>query len=186
MIIETLLAAVIAGPAQAPISCPIMGSPVSKSQPFTEYAGARYSYCCGGCSDRFEADPAKALANPKLKGKVTGEFLFDPVARQKVDLAKAPAYRDYNGVRYRFATTANAKTFDANPSKFAAVPKTEVLSCTVMGHGLGNYGKAGAYADHKGVRYFFCCGDCQAAFGKDADKYTGKGPKPSAPRAVKA
>jgi YHS domain-containing protein len=54
----------------------------------------------------------------------------------------------------------------------AKVPIT--IACAVMSSNTVNIAKATAshsYADYKGRRYFFCCGDCPAAFNADKAKF---------------
>ncbi len=42
-------------------TCPVMGNPIDKSI-FVEYQGKKVYFCCKGCPDVFQADPAKYLA----------------------------------------------------------------------------------------------------------------------------
>jgi YHS domain-containing protein len=42
-------------------TCPVMGNPIDKSI-FVEYRGKKVYFCCKGCPDVFQADPAKYLA----------------------------------------------------------------------------------------------------------------------------
>ncbi|GAB2524982.1 YHS domain-containing protein [Microbacterium sp. NPDC077391] len=50
-------------------TCPVMvGSPVSKKKAieaglFRDYEGERYYFCCPGCDQKFDVDPAKYAAN---------------------------------------------------------------------------------------------------------------------------
>lgn len=49
------------------IVCPVMGTVItdkSKAVGTYDYEGKRYYFCCGGCPEMFEADPAK-YANGK-------------------------------------------------------------------------------------------------------------------------
>jgi YHS domain-containing protein len=41
--------------------CPVMGNPIDEAV-FTEYAGKKVYFCCGGCIDEFKANPQKYLA----------------------------------------------------------------------------------------------------------------------------
>jgi YHS domain-containing protein len=41
--------------------CPIMDKPINKNI-FVEYEGKKVYFCCKGCEDKFEADPAAYMA----------------------------------------------------------------------------------------------------------------------------
>lgn len=45
-------------------------------------------------------------------------------------------------------------------------------TCPVQGAKIDKVTADTQHADYKGVRYYFCCGDCPAAFKKDPAKYT--------------
>ncbi len=51
-----------------------------------------------------------------------------------------------------------------------------VITCPVTGDKLDmdKATKSHMYADYKGNRYFFCCGDCPAQFKKNPAKYAAK------------
>jgi len=158
-----------------PTMCPIMGGPAAKGGPVVEYAGARYEFCCPGCDGTFQKGPAAALKSDKIKGKTVGVFLFDPVSRKRIEAKDAKGGSvDFNGTRYLFSTAANKAAFEKDAKKLAAVPAKESLSCPVSAEVVETYAKASGYADHNGVRYYFCCAGCEAPFGKEMDKYAGK------------
>jgi YHS domain-containing protein len=47
--------------------CPIMGMAIDKKV-FVEYKGKKVYFCCPGCEDKFEADPAQYIAKlPQFK-----------------------------------------------------------------------------------------------------------------------
>jgi len=48
-------------------TCPIMGKPIDPSV-HADYQGTRVYFCCSGCIDKFNADPAKYLAKVKAQG----------------------------------------------------------------------------------------------------------------------
>ncbi|MHB8635432.1 MAG: YHS domain-containing protein [Fimbriimonadaceae bacterium] len=61
----------------------------------------------------------------------------------------------------------------------------KMISCAVMSGNKVNIAKATKahqYADYKGNRYFFCCGDCPSAFKKNPAKYA-KAPHIKTPKA---
>lgn len=48
--------------ANGDLLCPVMNAPVKSEEDavgFQDYEGTRYYFCCGGCPDKFKADPAK-------------------------------------------------------------------------------------------------------------------------------
>ncbi len=48
--------------AKGDLLCPVMNAPVkseSDAVGFQDFEGTRYYFCCGGCPDKFKADPAK-------------------------------------------------------------------------------------------------------------------------------
>jgi YHS domain-containing protein len=170
------------------LSCAVMGSPASiTTKNAVYYAGARYPFCCGGCDAEFSKEPGKYVKGAAEAKKTIAFFLFDPVSGGKLDLKKMPTLSsDYKGTRFFFANDDEKKSFDADPKKYGVTPDKEVMFCSVMGHEVENYATAGAYADSGGVRYYFCCGDCRAAFVKEPSKYTGTvKDKVQAPKAMK-
>lgn len=150
------------GPA---LSCPVMGNAISgKPAEVIEFGGVQYGTCCKGCGATFLKDPAKALKGERVKGKTVGTGLFDPVSGIRIDLAKAAAWADHEGVRYPFSSTANRDAFQKEPKKYAVTPKQEALFCPVMSVPVASMAKAHAFADHEGVRYYLCCGGCDSKF----------------------
>lgn len=164
---------IVMGQAPAPLVCPVMGNPVTKPAEVIEFNGARYGTCCAGCAAAFTADPAKVLKDPKVKGKTLGTFLFDPVTGNRLEIAKAAATADYEGLRYPFASEANKASFLLHAKALAAAPKKEALFCPVMGSDVASQSKASGYADHDGVRYYFCCGGCDVKFKANPASFVG-------------
>lgn len=158
------LVVIAAAPADA-LSCPVMGEAVPAGAKGVDFAGVRYLMCCAGCDTTFAKDTAKYTK--AKEGKTIGMSLFDPVSGTRVDAKKAKGPLDYKGVRYYFASDANAATFKGDSAKYGKAPEKEVLYCPVMKHGIENYDTAGSYMDYENVRYYLCCGDCLAAMKKD-------------------
>lgn len=48
--------------------CPVMGNPVDPKSPTVEYKGRIIGFCCGGCDDKFKAEPEKYLKNLNKEG----------------------------------------------------------------------------------------------------------------------
>jgi YHS domain-containing protein len=171
--VTTLIASLLL--TQGALVCPMTGEEISKSAADIDYNGVRYSMCCGGCPDAFKKDPAKALANKSLEGKLVGIALFDPVSGARVEEKNAKGgSEDYKGIRYFFQTAEDKSAFDADPKKFSAAPKKELLFCAVMGHELKDEATAGGYVDFEETRYYVCCADCLAALKKDTKALVAK------------
>ena len=181
----TMLLAVVALE-EKPVVCAVMPShSVKTTAPGVEFSGAKFTFCCGGCSGPFKKDPAKFLKQASDAGNVIGTSLFDPVSRLRQDPSKAVAWSDYKGVRFHFASAENKATFDADPTKYGTIPNKESLVCAVSGETVADYGTSAGYADHNGVRYYACCAGCMAGLQKDIAELS-KGPKVkvTAPKAI--
>ncbi len=189
MITAAILAVSILGQTKAaPLVCPIMLSPVSASIAKSEYNGALFGYCCGGCESGFEANPAKVLADKKLKNKAAGEFLFDPIDHTRIDAKDAKGSADFNGIRYYFHSAANLAAFKKDSKKFAMLPAKESMTCPVSGEDIERYSASVGFTDIDGVRFYFCCPSCVGAYAKDPSKFAtaAKAKTASAPKAIRA
>lgn len=149
-----------------PIVCAVMHSAANDSVAKVDFAGARFSFCCGGCDSQFKSSPTKFLAKDALKGDTIGEFLFDPATGLPITPKKAKAWADHGGIRYYFANAAGKTAFAAQAEAFAKVTK-ESLVCPISGETIKGYASAAGFADFDGVRYYTCCGDCLTALRKD-------------------
>ena len=183
MLIATLATIVMA---QSPLSCAVMGSPISgKGSGSIDYNGARYTMCCAGCDAGFKATPDKFLKQSAEKKKTVGIFLYDPTTGIKLDAKNAKGTSDFGGLRYYFASEESKKSFDADPKKFAAQPKKEALWCPVMNHALADYTKAGAYVDQGDTRYYLCCAGCMGKMKDKPAEFAAKvADKVAAPKAI--
>lgn len=161
--------AVLLSPAQA-LKCPVMGGPVAKNSSFVEYKGASFGFCCPGCQETFVGSPETHIAKRRLAGDTVGVSLFDPVTRKRLDLTKAQATSDFEGLRYPFAREEDRRSFELNPKRFVA-PAKEALFCPVGREAIPTHSKASDYRDHDGVRWYFCCAGCDDSFVKDPAKY---------------
>jgi YHS domain-containing protein len=174
MFSSLMLAAAIAAPANSPLSCAVMGSPTNDKSPAIMASGIRFPVCCPGCDGKLKKETAKYFEASVKAGKTVGEFLFDPVSRDRILAEDARSSMDYKGLRYHFSTTANLNTFKADPAKFAKKPAKETLFCVVMEEKIKTYDEADSYVDHEGVRYYMCCSDCKVKFQKDPKPYLSK------------
>ena len=155
--------------------CPMTGEDVNGSNLSVDYAGTRYSMCCGGCPEGFKKDPAGALKSTKLAGKTVGVFLFDPISNKRIEAKNAKATSDFKGTRYLFATAEEKKTFDANPKQFVKAPTKEVLFCAVAKEAIKDYASAGGFVDVGTTRYYTCCPNCLAKMKADPKSFTANG-----------
>ncbi|MCW5945868.1 MAG: FixH family protein [Fimbriimonadales bacterium] len=167
--LSTILFALVAQSSQ--VVCPIMGSDIAKDSPVVEYAGAQFKFCCPGCDSAFSKEPAKALAEAAKNKETVGVFLFDPVSRNRLEIAKAKATLDHNGIRYPFESTANRDKFRSSPATYTAVPQRESLFCPVMQSKVASISKAAGYVDHNGVRYYTCCAGCNDPLSKEPARF---------------
>ncbi|MBL8060349.1 MAG: hypothetical protein JNK63_06495 [Chthonomonas sp.] len=174
MMISALLTTLVTL-APVDVTCPIMGhkAPDNPTE-YSDFAGVRYAYCCGGCEGTFEKDMSGAMAKVISKGKVAGQGLFDPISRLRIQAKNAKASSDYKGVRYYFAKATDKAKFDKAPATFATAPAKESLTCPVMGDKMAGYDDAWSYRDLNGVRFYLCCGSCTSEFGKNPTKYAAK------------
>lgn len=204
MILNAMLAAAaILAPAQ-PLSCPVAHHAAGADGPVVYVAGAKFTLCCpdcfvccgemgtaccdncgdsclkgekccDSCAPAMKGVAAENVAAAAEKGLTVGEFLFDPVAKTRIQPKDAKATVDFKGMRYYFASEANKAKFDADPLSYAQVPEKEALYCSVMKHAIASYDKAGGYVDHEGVRYYVCCPNCLGAMAKDPAKFAPNG-----------
>jgi YHS domain-containing protein len=172
--ITIAIATLLLGQGAAAVVCPMTGEASPATGKAVDYNGVRYTMCCGGCDGPFKKDPVTALKNEKLKGKLVGVSLFDPVTGLRITEKAAKGYADFNGVRYYFANADEKATFEKDAKKLTAVPAKEALFCPVMGHELKDYATSGGYVDFENVRYYTCCADCSAAMKKDPAAVAGK------------
>lgn len=155
---------------QPPMHCVATLENIKTPAVTMEYAGAIFGTCCGGCDTPFIKDPKGLIAKAAKANKAIGAFEFDPVTGARIDSTKATAWSDHGAIRYFFNSAAEKKSFDANPAKYVGDVKQETSVCPVSGDPAPS-GKAVGFADYKGVRYYFCCGDCPAAFKANPAKY---------------
>ncbi len=154
-----------------PIVCPVLHEPVVKDGQSVQYKGLLVQFCCGGCDVKFVAAPEKYLSEAAQRGDVVATFLFDPVAHRRIDPKDAKATFDYEGIRYHFADAASRDEFASAPALYSFIPEKEVMTCPVMKSKLKGHADAIGFADHKGVRYYFCCAGCDTEFAADPDKF---------------
>ncbi len=153
------------------IVCPIMHNEVTAESPAIEYRGLQIRFCCDGCDDQFKADPEAVLAKAGEEGRAVAISLFNPVSQMRLSQEDAQAYADYAGVRWPFASEAEKEEFSFAPEIYAATPDREALYCPVMKSEISSHSAAAGFADHAGIRYYFCCAGCDAKFKAEPELY---------------
>jgi len=153
------------------LKCPVMAGEVAKDTNFVEYRGASFGFCCNGCDKNFAKAPDKFLATQAKAGNTVGQFMFDVVSHRRIDPSKSAGYADFGGIRYSFESKENLTLFMTAQESMAAAPKKEALYCPVGKEKIASASRAWGYADHDGVRWYLCCGDCAEPFRKDPKSF---------------
>lgn len=161
-------------PAEAPVQttlplvCPVMGNAVAAPADLVvRYNGIEFHLCCDGCDDRFIAAPEQFIEAASAGNAAIGVFMFDPITGNRVAAADAKATRLHKGILYAFESAESATRFDAAPTDLARNAQREGTSCPVMRTPIKNPALASGFADHAGVRFYFCCAGCETDFAKD-------------------
>ena len=168
-LILTLLVALSA--AQGTPTCPVLDKPIPTDAPTLLYRGLRVSFCCAQCESTFKAAPKTYLVKPRTAGQFVADSLFDPVTKTRVAMNVGVKSAIHDGIRYPFTDDESLAKFQADPVRYTAFPMKESLVCPVMRNGSESHLAAFGYADHEGVRYYFCCGGCETTFAEDPAKY---------------
>ncbi len=117
-------------------TCPVSGKTftVSADSPKAEHEGKTYFMCCGGCKNKFEADPAKYLdskgAEPASTPTTDADVLPNDGSRKVGDVTKCPTSgevftisadspkTEHEGKTYFFCCGGCVDKFNADPSKY--------------------------------------------------------------------
>lgn len=170
--------------AQAPATnCPVMGHPATDSEPKVLYKGNVFGFCCAGCVGTFSDNPESFLKRHAEADDAVGYSLYDVVARTIIPKETKTHNVLHAGVLYRFVTKENAAAFQKEPKKFVAPAQEASSICPVSGETL-KPGKAVAFRDYNGVRYYFCCSECPSAFDRNPSAFAAKA-KPGPAKAHK-
>lgn len=154
------------------VTCPIMSVEPVASVGEYDYKGVRLGFCCAGCRNAFESDPGEVLEAAKKAGRVFAVSVFDPVSRQSLPIpTEGLAFRDFEGVRYRFVSDANRQKFIAAPAAFAKSPAKESTHCFAKRKEMGSYAAAHSFGDFHEVRYYLDCHECIRRFTEDPDSF---------------
>lgn len=155
MVISTLSAFLLVTAQTPSIVCPVMGESVgSKNQAF-EYNGARFSVCCPQCAGTFEKNPIGVISKSKENKWVSGEFLFDPVSRTRINFKKTKGSSDFGSIRFYFSSTENKDIFDKNPKVYGTLPTKESAIDPFSQEKLTSYSKMTNYVDFEDVRVYY-------------------------------
>jgi len=107
-----------------------------------QHEGKSYYFCCGGCAEKFQADPKKYL-NPAPKLGETGLVMLgsakpqasspkvkDPVCGMDVDPATAKHKADHAGKTYYFCSNHCVEKFRAKPEAYLTPKPSTPLGTT--------------------------------------------------------
>ena len=131
-----------------------------------EHDGTTYYFCCAGCAQKFQNDPAKYHANANVPANTTvaakpqiprtapvalavlaeAPKVIDPVCGMRVDPAHAAGTVEHAGKTYYFCSTRCAERFQADPQKFLAAPGTAGIDKAAAP-------QTATPPDAKGIRY---------------------------------
>jgi Cu+-exporting ATPase len=101
---------------------PVCGMAVDKAaaKHVAEHAGATYYFCCGGCRQKFLADPDKVLSKASAAPAPASERVTDPVCGMKVDPATAKHKTQHAGQTVYFCSARCREKFEAEPARYLA------------------------------------------------------------------
>lgn len=97
---------------------------VANAKHVHDFQGSRYYFCCGGCKEKFRADPAPYLTEisaATIENVVAGEDAgetTDPVCGMSVTVATAKHVFDYQGSTYYFCAPGCKDKFQADPTHY--------------------------------------------------------------------
>jgi Cu+-exporting ATPase len=130
---------------------PVCGMNVNpaSAKAHTQHNGQTFYFCCNGCAQEFQQDPAKYLSTPSAKPSSVGTpagaaakpamslavlaeapKVKDPVCGMMVDPQKPAAKLDHAGKTYCFCSPRCAERFQAELDKFLASPGTAGMEHT--------------------------------------------------------
>lgn len=159
-----------------------MGKPV-----ILNHEGRELRLCCGGCIERFRAEPAKFVKSLDER-IVTSELMHYEVdtcivAGGRLGSMGAPVNFVYRNRLVRFCCAACIPTFESDPAKFLAALDRQIIerqsaayplaTCVVADSRLGSMGDP---VDHVyGNRLVrFCCASCIPGFEKEPGTFMAK------------
>ena len=110
--------------------CPVMGNEgvVTSKTTYSDVDGKRYYYCCAGCSDKFEAEPAKyikklAVPTNVIKSEKGDQYYKCPMSGKVNKVEKNTAYSDVKGNRTYFCGPGCKTKFDSQQKSCCADKK---------------------------------------------------------------
>ena len=170
-------------------TCPVSGMVLGKMGPpiVMVHEGREVRFCSPACVKRFQAEPAKYLAqiDQKIIEQQMARYPMTtcPVSGEALGEMGEPANLVYNNRLVRFCCKMCPRTFKKSPAEYLAKLDEAVIkqqkssyplaTCLVSGQKLGGMGEPVDYvvADHL-VR--FCCPACIGAFYKNPAEYLAK------------
>jgi len=124
---------------------PVCGMAVdpSKARHSLEHAGKTYYFCCGGCAEKFKADPDRYLnPRPHSSGLVmlgrpaappapAKAKVKDPVCGMDVDPVTSKYKTDYTGQTHYFCSAHCLEKFRASPEPYQARPQVSASASPI-------------------------------------------------------
>ncbi len=154
--------------------CPIMGNPVNFLVQTMTDEGPVY-FCCPGCIDKYEKNPAKYAKQTKAQRAAAKKMkrvqVICPVSGEPID-GKTSVTSGGKGVS--FCCPDCAAKYEKDPAKYAAkleASYTYQTRCPVMG---GKVNPTSFTDLPTGERIYFCCQGCESKLLKSLEKYAPK------------
>ena len=120
---------------------PVCGMSVDsqKARASALHGGTTYYFCCTGCRDKFQADPAKYLNKFAGAPSPTETQAKDPVCGMSVDPQKARASLAHEGITYYFCCPGCRGKFQADPAKYLQTKEQALVPAAVASRPGGIY-----------------------------------------------
>ncbi len=92
---------------------------IATAKHHSTYEGQGYYFCCAGCKQTFDANPAQYT---NLHTSSDESVAIDPICQMEVEIATAKYHSAYEGQDYYFCCVGCKRTFEANPVAYSQHP----------------------------------------------------------------
>jgi YHS domain-containing protein len=156
-------------------TCPVSGQELgSMGEPVVrEYHGREYRFCCAGCPEKAEADPAKYLGavDNAIAEQQRASYPLTTciVSGEPLDSMGAPVEHVYRNRLVRLCCNGCIEKFDSDPAAYlekldqAVVEAQQATypleNCIVSGEALDSMGEPVNFVMHNRL-YRLCCNGC--------------------------
>ncbi len=192
-----ILAAVVAGSAENerpagvyPLDhCIVSGKKLGDEPVKYDHEGRELRFCCGGCTDKFKADPASFLAkvDKEIIEQQRDSYPFDTCVIMPEDEIDPKLDFVYNNRLIRICCRDCSTDFNDDPAQYIALidkaivekqkPTYALETCVVSGEKLGDHGEPVDYV-LGGRLVRLCCQGCVASLEEKPKQYLSKLDKP--------